>query len=129
MSVRKPELFLIYGETDATSTSGDFSLKSDIFYSAVTYIRIPKGLKVKVWFKKVSGDVETKFTLNYTHDVTVTSPTWITVDSIVLASKGELAVEKRKPIILRGFTGKEAFKISWEQPSAGKAYVVIGVEM
>ncbi|MCD6241033.1 hypothetical protein J7K27_05905 [Candidatus Bathyarchaeota archaeon] len=129
--VPKPELFTVYGETDGSSTTGTVSLNSDLFHSSVSYIRIPKGLKAKIWFKKVSGEGETLFTIQYTHDVTAASPTWINVEQEKLASKGEIIIEKRRPVILRGFTGKEAFRVTWTQPSgsAVKAYVELGVEL
>jgi len=129
--VKRGELFIVYGETDGSSTSGTVSLNSDIFYSSVQYIRIPKGCKAKIWFQKVAGEGETLFKIEYTYDVTEDTPTWSTLAVEKLASKGELAIDKRKPIILRGFSGTEAFRVTWEQPSgsATKAYVELGVEI
>lgn len=123
------ELLVLRGETPGTATSGVVSLDSDILRFTTSYVRIPKGLKIKVWFKKISGDGETTFTLQYTSDVTVASPTWRNMEVEKLASKGEIIIEKRRPLILRGITGKEAFRITYEQPTAVKAYVEIGVEI
>ena len=123
------ELFVLRGESDGTNTTGTFALDSDLLYSTVTYVRIPKGLKAKVWFKKLSGEGETLVTLEYTHDVTVATPVYKALQVEKLASKGELALEKRRPTIIRGFTGKEAFRVTWSQPTALKAYVELGVEM
>ena len=123
------ELFVLYGETDGSSTTGTVKLSSDILYDSVTAVRIPKGAKAKVWFKKVAGEAETTFYLQYTHDVTASSPVWTTLEAEKLAAKGEISVEKRRPVVLRGFTGKEAFQITWLQPAAAKAYVEIGVEL
>ena len=123
------ELFVLRGETNGTDTSGTVPLDSDLFQSTVTYLRIPKGLTAKVWFKKVSGEGETLFTLQYTYDVTVATPTWKNIQQEKLASKGEISIEKRRPEILRGFTGKEALRITWTQPSASKAYVELGLEL
>jgi len=123
------ELITVHGETDGTSTSGTCSLSSDIFYGPVTYVRIPKGVKAKIWFKTVGGEGETLFTLQYTHDVTASpTPSWISIESVKLASKGEMTIDKRRPVILRGITGKEAFQITWTQPTAAKAYIELGVE-
>jgi len=41
------ELITCFGETDGTSTTGDFSLDSDLFQATVNYIRISKGMKAK----------------------------------------------------------------------------------
>jgi hypothetical protein len=125
------ELITLRGETDGSALSGTVPLDSDLFQSTVTYLRIPKGLAAKVWFKKVSGDADTLFTLKYTYDVTATAPTWKNIQQEKLASKGEISIEKRRPEILRGFTGKEAIQITWTQPTGGaaKAYVELGLEL
>jgi hypothetical protein len=123
------ELLTIRGETDGSATSGTVSLDSDLFYSTVSYLRIPKGMAAKIWFKKIAGEAETLFTLQYTYDCTPASPTWKNIQQEKLASKGELTLEKRRPEILRAFTGKEAIRVTWTQPTAAKAYVELGVEL
>jgi hypothetical protein len=123
------ELIFVRGETDGTSTSGTVSLNSDVFYSAVNYIRIPKGMVAKVWFKKVAGEGETLFILQYTYDCTAASPTWINMQAEKLASKGEVVFDRRKPEIFRSFTGKEAIAVVWSQPTAVKAYIELGIEL
>lgn len=123
------ELVTVRGETDGSATTGTVSLDSDLFQSEAAYFRIPKGLKAKIWFKKIAGEGETLFTLQYTHDVTAATPTWKDVQQEVLASKGEIALEKRRPEILRSFTGREAFRVNWTQPTACKAYIELGVEL
>jgi hypothetical protein len=125
------ELITIRGETDGSATSGTVALDSDLFQSTVNYIRIPKGLAAKVWFKKIACEAETLFTLQYTYDVTAAAPTWKNIQQEKLAQKGEISIEKRRPEILRGFTGKEAIRITWTQPTGGaaKAYVELGLEL
>lgn len=124
----KGELLTLCGETDGTSTSGAVDLNCDLFYSPVKNFRIPRGMIAKVWFKKVSGEGETLFALEYSEDVTVSSPTWKRIQVEKLASKGEISIEKRRPVILHSITGKEGFRISFSQPTASKAYVELGVE-
>jgi len=123
------ELLIVRGSTDGTNTSGVVSLDSDLFYSSVSYFRIPKGAKVRIWWKKVSGEAETLFTVQYTYDVTVASPVWKDVEHEKLSAKGEISIEKRRPLILRSFRGTEAFRITWTQPTAALAYVELGVEI
>ena len=121
------ELITFKGETDGASTTGDFTLKSDIIYGSISYIRIPAGMKAKIWAKRISGNPVT-LKIYYTHDVTVTSPTWEEIGSEYLSAEGEKSLEKRRPIIARGFTGKEAIKFSWEQATAAESHVAIDVE-
>jgi hypothetical protein len=128
--MNEEELLTIRGETDEKSTSGVIPLDSDLFYSTVDFLRIPKGMTAKIWFKKIAGEGETLFTLQYTYDCTVPTPTWKNIQQEKLASKGELApIEKRRPEILRAFTGKEAIRVIWTQPTAAKAYVELGLEL
>ena len=126
------ELITLVGSTDGSTTSGTIDLYSDLFQSAVQYFRIPKGLTAKIWFKKIAGEGETLFTLQYTHDVTATAPDWTTILQYEkLAEKGEISLEKRRPQILRAFTGNEAFRVNWTQPTSGaaNAYIELGVEI
>jgi hypothetical protein len=123
------ELITVRGETDGASTSGTVSLDSDLFYGGVSFLRIPRGMTAKIWFKKVSGEAETLFTLQYTYDCTVASPTWKDIEQEKLSSKGELSIEKRRPVILRSLKGTEAFRVTWTQPAAAKAYIELGVEI
>jgi hypothetical protein len=121
------EIITVYGKTDGSSTTGDFSLNGDLLYSAVTTIRIPAGVKVKIWAKRISGKAVTVI-VNYAPDITVASPSWKSVDSEYLVSDGEISLEKRRPIVLRGLTGKEGFKLSWSQSTAGVSYVSFDIE-
>ncbi|MEM2196324.1 MAG: hypothetical protein QXY41_06015 [Thermoproteota archaeon] len=131
------EILTLKGESDGTSASGDFPLYSDVIYrgsppfTLPTSILIPPGLKAKIWAKRLSAEGETTFLIYYSKDVTVPSPTWELLSAEKLASKGELTLEKRRPLIIRSLTGKEGFKISWLQPTASpsKAYIELEVEL
>jgi hypothetical protein len=119
----------IRGESDGSATSGTVPLDSDLFQSTVNYFRIPKGMAAKIWFKKVAGEGETLFTLQYTYDCTASPVTWKNIQQEKLASKGEVALEKRRPEVLRSLRGTEAFRVNWTQPTAVKAYLELGVEI
>jgi len=123
------ELLTIRGETDGSSTTGTVPLYSDLFYEPVNYFRIPKGMAAKIWFKKVSGEGETLFTLQYTYDCTASPIDWKDIQREKLSAKGEISIEKRRPVILRSLTGNEAFQIIWSQTTPAKAYIEIGVEI
>jgi len=125
------ELITIRGETDGSNATGTVSLDSDLFQSTVAFFRIPKGLTAKIWFKKIAGEGETLFTLQYTYDCTASSPVWKNVQQEKLASKGEIALEKRRPEIFRAFNGTEAIRVTWTQPTGSpvKAYIELGLEV
>lgn len=122
-------LLTFRGETDGSSTSGTFKLYSDLLYEPVDYIRIPKGMKAKVWCKRISGEEATTIHVEFANDVTAGTPTWSKVSTEYLASPGEVTLEKRRPVVLHGKTGKEAIRVTWSQATAGKAYVEIEVEL
>jgi len=123
------ELFTCYGATDGSSTTGDFTLYSrDLIYGSFTSFRIPKGMKAKIWCKRIAGEA-VDIIINFTKDVTVASPTYNPVDRQKLASAGELILEKRRPIVLRSIDGKEAFKVSWSQTAAALSYVDLEIEI
>jgi hypothetical protein len=123
------------GESDSLNTSGDFPLYSDLLYhdsapyTPPTKVLIPYGMKAKIWAKRLAAEDETLFQIYWSKDASVTLPTWELLDSQKLASKGELSLEKRRPIVVRSLTGKEGFKISWSQSAASKAYVEVEVEI
>lgn len=121
-------LITFYGATDGSSATGDFSLDSPVLYSKVTYIRVPKGMKLKIWCKRIAGAVPTEVIFNYTNDVTAGTPTWKPIGHEYLVSPGEITLEKRRPVVVVGRTGKEAVKISWSQSTAGNAWMEVEVE-
>jgi len=129
------ELFTLKGESDGTSVSGDFPLYSDLLYhdsapyTPPTKVVIPYGLKAKIWAKRLAAEAETLLQIYWSKNATAASPTWELLDSQKLASKGELSVEKRRPIVVRSLAGTEGFKVSWSQPTAAKAYVELEVEI
>jgi hypothetical protein len=88
-------------------------------------------MKAKIWAKRLAAEGETLFTISWAKDATATAPVWELLDAEKLSSKGELPLEKRRPIVIRSLTGKEGFKVSWSQPSTSptKAYVELEVEI
>jgi len=115
--------------TNATDASGILELKADVIYNKATSIRIPRGLALKIWSKHVNGagiTVKTQFT----RDITATSPTWETIgtDVFVAAVEGDRNIEKRRPLLFRGLTGKEAIQFSYSQTAAALSGVEINVE-
>lgn len=124
----KGTLLTLFAETDGTSTTGTFSLSNEWFESAVDFIRIDRGIVVKVWGIEVSG-AAVDVAIEYTHDVTVATPTYTALKVVRLASEGELAHDKRRPLIaVKGKTGKEAVRFTWSQATAAKSYIAITVE-
>jgi hypothetical protein len=125
-------LFTVYGSASpgGEGESGDFTLYSADVYGPFSFIVIPAGLRAKIWAKRLSGTVGYTLLVQYTDDVTAPSPTWIALDSEHLASAGSLEVEKRRPIVIQGRTGREAVKLSYANTTgAGTVYVVVEVEL
>lgn len=124
----RPDLITVNGETDGTSTTGVFTLRSEAFTNTPNYIRIDKHIKAKIWARRVCGKpviVKIEYTRDYTD---WSSPT--VLDVIVLSSEGEIDLEKRKPLIVVGRTGREAIRFTWDQTawSAGKSYISFDIE-
>jgi len=107
--------------------TGVYTLDNDLFYSTVDRIRIPKGAKVKIWCKRISGEAA-DVKIEYTYDVTASTPVWKAVGFERLASSGELILEKRRPIVLKGSSGKEAFRFN-RVYGTGDSYIEVEVEI
>jgi len=128
MTVKRGTMLTLYGETDGSSTTGTFTLNNEWFESGVSYIRVDKNIVAKIWSIEVSGAAVT-VDIEITQDVTVDTPTWTKVKSVHLASEGQIFDEKRKPlIVIVGRTGKEAFRLTWSQATAGLSKVSLVVE-
>ena len=126
------ELFTVYGSASPTASgqSGDFTLTSPLARGSFTYVRIPKGMRLKVWAKRLSGTAGFTLLVQYTPDVTAASPTWTILDAEHLASAGSLELEKRRPAAVLGLTGNEAVKLSYaDTTGAGTIYAAAEVEV
>lgn len=128
------ELFTVYGASDGAALTDDFPLYSDFidYTDAVPeYLRIPKGMKLKIWAIRVNGNTgDTSVIVNYTHDVTAGAPVYIPINTDILdnAVESRFSDDYRKPIILRGFDGTEAVKFTWNQPNIAVINVEFDVE-
>ncbi|MEM3905620.1 MAG: hypothetical protein QXQ95_08775 [Thermofilum sp.] len=122
------ELIHLYGETDGVNTTGTFTLNCDRFASGVNMILVPKGVKAKVWCKRISGS-PVSVVIKYTSNAMSTPINWVTLSNEFLQSPGELILEKRRPIVILGSTGTEAIQVDWSQQTAAKSYVELEVEL
>lgn len=125
-------LFTVYGTASPTDIDeiGDFTLTSQDVYGSFGYIMVPKGLKVKVWAKRLSGTVGFTLHISVTDDAIVPAPTWSVIDSERLAVAGSLELEKRRPVVVQGRTGKEGVKLSYANTTGeGTIYAVVEVEI
>jgi hypothetical protein len=121
-------LFPVYGATNGTATSGTVPLSSHFTVSPVNYISIPQGIKAKIWSVRISG-AAVNFQIQFTQNVNTSTPTWVTVENISLASAGEVAIDKsRKPTVLEGKNGNEAIQIVWAQSTAAVSYIILDIE-
>lgn len=125
----RSEHITLSGITDGTNATGVLAVVSDVIYGNVETIRIPKGLALKIWSKHINGaDVTVK--TQYTLDVSAESPTWVdfAVDVFDASVEGDRNIEKRRPLLFRGFTGKEAVRFTYTQEIAGISGIEINAE-
>ncbi len=125
----RSEHITLSGVTDGTNATGVLAVVSDVIYGNVETIRIPKGLALKIWSKHINGaDITVK--TQYTLDVSAESPTWVdfAVDVFDASVEGDRNIEKRRPLLFRGFTGKEAVRFTYTQEIAGISGIEINAE-
>jgi len=120
------ELFTVYGSGSGT---GAMDLQSDIFHGTVNSIRIPKGMKLKVWARRAIADAAGTIEIQFTHDVTAGTPTWVTISKVVFTAAGEqdLTLSKR-PIKVMGYSGKEAVR-AYVSSGTGNYSIELDVEI
>jgi len=118
------DLLTFYGETDGTSATGTFTLKSPQLYGTVTSIKLDKGLAAKIWGFEVDGKAVTVI-VKYSTDG---GDTWNSFKPIHLASEGHVDRDLRRPILIEAKNDETYFKIEWSQDTPGKSYVGITVE-
>lgn len=124
----KGTLLTVHGKTDGSSTTGDFDLNCEWFESAVDYIRLDKGIVAKIWSIEASMNPVT-VVVKYTHDVTQSTPTWVELKRVHLASEGDISHDKRKPLlVISGKSGKEAVRFSWVQTTAAESHITVTIE-
>jgi len=124
-------LFTVIGSASPTGPgqSGDLSLASPDVHGPFSSVRLPKGIKAKVWAKRLSGTVGFTLLVQFSPDATAPSPSWTTIDAERLAAAGSLSLEKRRPIVAHFKTGNEALKLSYaDTTGAGTIYAVVEVE-
>lgn len=125
----RSEHITLSGITNGTNATGVLAVVSDVIYGNVETIRIPKGLALKIWSKHINGaDITVK--TQYTLDVSAESPTWVdfAVDVFDASVEGDRNIEKRRPLLFRGFTGKEAVRFTYTQEIAGISGIEINAE-
>lgn len=107
----RSEQLTLMGTTDDLGDGNVFKFRADAVHGTVSEIRIPKGLSLKIWSKHINGAnfiLETQFTT----DITAGSVEWVKFGVDVFNSdvEGDRNIEKRRPLLFRGFTGNEAVR-------------------
>lgn len=129
----KTEMFTLYAETNGADLTETLDLTSPLIYDDDAYLRIPKGMKLKIHAIRLYGDVtavdETQILVMHTHDVTAgPPPTWVESASVYFDGI-PVTDDRRRPIIFTGYSGDEAVSFDWLQTVAAEvAYVEIDVE-
>jgi hypothetical protein len=125
-------LFTVRGEASpsAAGASGDFTLYSPDVNNAFTWIRLERGLKAKVWARRLEGTTSFRLLVQFSPDTTASPPPASTVDSAYLASPSSLELEKRRPVVIQYSTGLEGLKFAYSDTGgAGNIAFVAEVEV
>ena len=127
----RSEQLTLMGTTDSLGDDNVFEFRADAVHEMVDEIQIPKGLSLKIWSKHINGAdlvLETQFTTDITADPVV----WTTfgIDVFDSSVEGDRNIEKRRPLLFRGFTGNEAvrFVCGGDVPGDDPSGVEINVE-
>lgn len=127
----RSEQLTLMGTTDNLGDDNVFEFRADAVHEMVDEIQIPKGLSLKIWSKHINGAdlvLETQFTTDITADPVV----WTTfgIDVFDSSVEGDRNIEKRRPLLFRGFTGNEAvrFVCGGDGPGDDLSGVEINVE-
>ena len=127
----RSEQLTLMGTTDNLGDDDVFEFRADAVHEMVDEIQIPKGLSLKIWSKHINGAdlvLETQFTTDITADPVV----WTTfgIDVFDSSVEGDRNIEKRRPLLFRGFTGNEAvrFVCGGDGPGYDPSGVEINVE-
>lgn len=125
------DLVNLYGQTDGSSTTGTFSLSSDVFVGTVESIVIPKGFKFKIWEIEISGE-PCEVIIQVSKDG---GSSWFNYKSIKMASAGTYEMKKRnRPIVIKADrpyvsgTSGTLVKFNWNQSTAALTKVAIIAE-
>jgi len=126
-------LLTVRGEASPTGSgqSDDFkNLVSPDVHGTFDRLRLERGLKAKVWARRLEGTAGFRLLIQFSPDVTVATPTWNPIDSANLASAGSLELEKRRPVVVQFKTGAEGIKFSYSDATgAGRIAFVAEVEV
>lgn len=132
-----------YAATDNASLTGTFSLQSldqetGVALGTVTEIDIPKGIRAKIWMKRISGAICTVNTFYNLNPGAATSTSYqvptntdVQIGSSDLVSAGQLEEDERRPLICDGLNpGSSLARIQfkWSQTVLGLSYIVIKIE-
>lgn len=127
MIERKPEsLIPIYLETDGTTPTARFPIRSQWWTNVPTHIQLDRGVKLKLWEIQAGGLVETRVFIELSYDE---GKTWEQLKPVILISPGQLSIIKQRPVVIDPLDRKvPLISFRWEQPTPGYAWVEILAE-
>ncbi len=134
----------LYGQTNGTSTTGVFSLLSELMEQSsassagATSLVIPKGIRAKIWLEKVVGAPCSVFLTVNANPTNASVPgfvmpsnTNVTIDSANLSAAGTIELDTRHPVIITArnpLNTTYAIAFSWSQSTAAVSSVIIMIE-
>ena len=124
----KGELITLIGETDGTNTSGVCPLKNELVETSNGLV-LPLGLKAKIWALRAYATTDTTFAIEYCEDIEKGSECKPILKFGVAAKEFKHIELESRPIVIRSVTGKDGFRVTWSQSSAGYANIQLDVEL
>jgi len=107
------DLLHFYGKTDGAS--GTFSLIADELESAVTSIKVDKGLAMKIWSIEVNGASSITVIFEYSIDG---GTSWNELKRFRLSADGRESEEFRRPIVIEAKNDDTYVRARWESGAA-----------
>ncbi len=128
----RSEQLTLMGTTDDLGDDNVFKFRADAVHGTVREIRIPRGLSLKIWSKHING-ADLILKTQFTTDISADLVEWTTfgIDVFNSGVEGDRNIEKRRPLLFRGFTGNEAVRFVYgddDGPGEDPSGVEINVE-
>ena len=130
------KIMTLHGVAAGAGTAGNLTLLSDLIYSAVAYVQIPRGMAVKIWAIRMSGEANS-ILLGFSKTAALaTTATATPFTPTVTLARFEfdpsldvwLNDNLRHPIVIPAVVGGECFYLNYAGAGSKTTYVDMDVE-
>ena len=127
----EPTLMTFTGATLSGAASGFINLNSDLLYSPISSINIPRGLQLKIWGIRVSG-TQIVVAVNFAKNISGMVISSVVHDYVAFlpAAGSPQFLEKNKPIKIPGLAGGESIYLTYQQSATqAPSFIEIDAEL